>query len=522
VAFAAPLLRASELQNFSLHVFGRSRGGKTTALLCAMSVFGLGREEHLPNWNATGARLLEAAAGFCDVVFPLNEVGAAKGKRKQTYEGLRDLYAQFAEGSDRDRHSSFQGEAMRFCGICMATAEHSVAKYAAMADEFRDDGELFRAIDVAAFREGAKTILDLAPETIDQRKRLSTLRSDLKTFHGTAFAPYLEHLDQMGPGEVKRRVHELIAEFVGHMPAAAHDGVASQMAMNFGLLYAGATLAIEAGILPWTKDHLRRCLKRSFDDAFDRSKPIDPLILGLDILKANLRERVVERKPDSKFGVKDHPGYSTRMGGEKLMVVHTPQFGSWFSSKTQRNIVLEWLAEKGALRSGHSTVIRAVTPEVLNGVLRSWPDKSLVRSFEFTDPFPEAVVAAPRKSLRRLKLTKLGKGGENQSAGPAHRQSTREESTASKFIKIAQVKGVKARLARPAPYPMTPKKATLTKVVQSGQGSKVKAEPAKAAPRPATREKARVGKGDPNKGRKAKFAKVAKAALARYRSKRHK
>jgi hypothetical protein len=65
-----------------------------------MSVYGFGNESDLPNWNATGLRLLEAAAAFGDIVFPLNEVGAKKGRRAQTYEGLRDLYAHYAEGSD--------------------------------------------------------------------------------------------------------------------------------------------------------------------------------------------------------------------------------------------------------------------------------------------------------------------------------------------------------------------------------------------------------------------------------------
>ena len=104
-AFAAPLLRPSGLQNFTLHLSGRTRVGKTTELIAAMSVFGFGIELDLPNWNATGLRLLEAAAAFGDIVFPLNEVGAKKGRRAQTYEGLRDLYAQYAEGSDRERHS---------------------------------------------------------------------------------------------------------------------------------------------------------------------------------------------------------------------------------------------------------------------------------------------------------------------------------------------------------------------------------------------------------------------------------
>ena len=77
-AFAAPLLRPSGLQNFSLHLYGPTRVGKTTELIAAMSVFGFGNEPDLPTWSATALRRLEAATAFGDIVYSLNEVGAKK------------------------------------------------------------------------------------------------------------------------------------------------------------------------------------------------------------------------------------------------------------------------------------------------------------------------------------------------------------------------------------------------------------------------------------------------------------
>ena len=129
-AFAAPLLSATGLQNFGLHLFGPSRAGKTTTLLGSMSVYGYGREEDLPNWNTSGPRLLGSAGAFGDIVFPLNEVGAARGKRKQTYEGLRDLYAQFAEGRDRDRHSSWRpGKVARRSGFAASASRRRSIRF---------------------------------------------------------------------------------------------------------------------------------------------------------------------------------------------------------------------------------------------------------------------------------------------------------------------------------------------------------------------------------------------------------
>ena len=86
------------------------------------------------------------------------------------------------------------------------------------------------------------------------------------------------------------------------MPGAKHDGVARQLATNFGLLYAGGVLGIEAQVLPWSMDHLQRALTRAFTDAIENSKIIDPLAMGLDILKAELAAKIVERTEGSTFG----------------------------------------------------------------------------------------------------------------------------------------------------------------------------------------------------------------------------
>jgi hypothetical protein len=389
-AFAAPLLRLAGLPNFSLLIGGPARTGKSSTLLIATSVCGIGHEKYLLNWSGTGLGLLEAAAGFGDIVFPVNEVGAKKGKRSEAYEGLRDLFAQYAEGSDRERHSSHQPvEARRFRGICIATAERSIADYAKLADEDRDDGELFRAIDVIAVRKGKKTVLDLAPDTLDQRMCLKALRKDLEVQHGTALGPYIEHLIAMGDREVKLRIDALVREFVDHMPAAAHDNVADQMATNFGLLYAGAILGIDSGVLPWTKEHVRRTLKRGFDDALEYSKPIDHLAVGLESLKMNLREKIVERKLGSKFGPKDHAGFRKIEGDETLIVVNTSQFRSWFAGGRQFRSILEWLSSEGYLKQAEDATKGVVSQKDLDGVTLHWPNGKVVRSFVFRDPFYE-------------------------------------------------------------------------------------------------------------------------------------
>jgi putative DNA primase/helicase len=397
-ALAAPLLRASGLQNFALHIFGASRAGKSTALMVAMSVYGLAREDDLPNWNSSSARRLEEATAFGDILFPMNEVGANKGKKTAAYEQIRDLYAQYAEGVDRQRHTSWQtaknGEAVRFRGICISTAEHSVLDYAALAGETRDHGELFRGIDVSAVRKGHQTILDRAPKTLAQRKILEALRLACGECHGTAFDPYLEYLIDTGAVGLKHRVVTLTKEFLDHVRASGLDGVQQQIAKNFALIYAGGALGIEAGVLPWERPQLLASITLSLADALTLQTTADPLKQGLDILRKALRERIVDRTSSSNFGRAMHAGYRDRSGGSISIVVHTPAFGSWFTNKAERNAVLGWLATKGLLKRSSAGAGAPLTPKDLHGVGRRWPDGTYVKSFEFADPFPPTLSRA--------------------------------------------------------------------------------------------------------------------------------
>ena len=216
----------------------------------------------------------------------------------------------------------------------------------------------------------------------------------------------------MGPNEVKRRARALVKTFVGRMPGAKHDGVARQLATNFGLLYAGGNLGIEAQVLPWSMDHLQRALTRAFIDAIEGSKIVEPLAMGLDVLKAKLEVKILERKEGSTFGAKGRSGYWTCIDGGKAIVVHARQFGGWFHSKNQRNLVLDWLAAKGLFKCADAANPKVITAEDLKGVLRRWPDGSLVRSFEFSDPFPDKSLSRhqPRRNPK-LRKKVPGKGG---------------------------------------------------------------------------------------------------------------
>jgi hypothetical protein len=390
---AAPLMRASGLNNFTIFLSATTRGGKSTTMLVGMSVGGIGDEMKLMNWNSSGiAELLEASTAFNDTLFSLNEVGSAEGEKKEAYRILRGFYMKYADGRDRRRHSQWEkahgGRAKTFHGICMVSAEHPISWYAMQAGDARDGGELFRAIDLPVVQEGHVTVLDLAPEGLNHDEFLDQLRDDLKITHGSPIGPYIEHLRKIGAIPLNKRVRKLINAFVKAMPAAAHDKVARQIAKHIGVLYAGGVLGIEAGILPWNMAHVWKTHRAAFEAAYEHCKIVDPLEMGLKLLAANMRDNVVERATASTFGPHDHAGYWEILGGEKYFVVHSHQFRSWFSGDRQFRLVIEGLAAHGYLKQAEDSPEGIITQRDIDGHGPRWPHGKPVRSYIFRDPFP--------------------------------------------------------------------------------------------------------------------------------------
>ena len=145
-AFAAPLLAIVNRPSFTLNFCGRSRAGKSLATLAGASVIGTARIDDLVTWNITDAALEEYLAAFNDSVFPIDELGAMKGKAKDKYSRIRTLAYNIAHGSPTARHSSFiasqGGDQQGWRCIALTSNEQSVRDLAQAAKQERQHGEV--------------------------------------------------------------------------------------------------------------------------------------------------------------------------------------------------------------------------------------------------------------------------------------------------------------------------------------------------------------------------------------------
>ena len=115
--FAAVLFPFASLQPFGINIHGPSKVGKTTCLLVAGSVVGLGEVTDLLTWNVTDAGLQELLPAFNDCVIPVDELGLLKTD-KGAYDRLKNFAYVLSAGTERKRHSSWKTEGGRWRGLC--------------------------------------------------------------------------------------------------------------------------------------------------------------------------------------------------------------------------------------------------------------------------------------------------------------------------------------------------------------------------------------------------------------------
>jgi hypothetical protein len=398
-AFAAPLVRISGLQNFGVNIFGRSKVGKTTALLVGASAIGIGTERDLPNWNSTNNAFLETARGFADLMVPANEVGLLAGKRRDAYAPIRERIYTFSEGRDRARLSSSTmattWSSSFWQGIFVSTSEYSFNDYAAFSGETRGSGELARCLDVAAVGKGHTTIFDSYPKDVEAKRRkrwartqLTELRQNCARLHGTALQPYVVHLIAFSD-QLRKKVEKHCAVFMIAVRAMRLDGALEHAGRNFALIYAGGCMAIEAKILPWTEARLFRAVDACFHAAVEDIRGhTNSLGRARTILKKKLKsDEIVQAQPGKTVTPERCAGYWQEEGGIRSYTVHAKAFRSWFASRAQAVAVLRWLYDQGDL-IGEKGKIKP-SPRTTQWAERScrWPGDKVVKSIRFRDPF---------------------------------------------------------------------------------------------------------------------------------------
>jgi hypothetical protein len=199
---------------------------------------------------------------------------------------------------------------------------------------------------------------------------------------GTPFPPYIEFLISKGRETIAELVESRIQHFLESVNATFCDGVTAHVAKDFAILFAGASLAIKSGVLPWKNAFLLNSLSQSFEDARSAMKAANPLSLAKKILSARLADSIKKRTSESCFDETQAAGFKVQKEKNAIYVVHEKAFREWFDTDLQVSLIRQWLADKNLLVTS-----RSGGPGKAPTRNRRWPSGKNVRSIVFWEPF---------------------------------------------------------------------------------------------------------------------------------------
>jgi hypothetical protein len=286
-AFAALLLRRLNMDSFALNLFGTSSIGKTSGLHAAGSVAGLFGEKGLPGWADSVPSLEQLAVGHRDGALPLDDTADEGGSTLPIHKKAKLLAFMFGRNRGRNLDKSYEKKAnltvKEFRVIALSTSEFALKAIAESAAQRRIGGEEVRFIDVPAIEPGGVDIFDDLGLSVDENRTevgqrlVNDLRRDAVENQGFAMDRFMRRVAK-NPAAAVKRAKSHIAQFEAQVSSTLATGPDRRIAANFAVIYAGAALAIEYGILPWKKKETRAAIERCMVGAFATLRNPLPLV----------------------------------------------------------------------------------------------------------------------------------------------------------------------------------------------------------------------------------------------------
>jgi Domain of unknown function (DUF927) len=285
VAFTAIILSRISLPAFTVNIDGKTRKGKTTMMLGAASISGLGKGEEsgLVNFKTTNSSLDELMPAFNHHFLPINEMSLISSKEEEIYPVMKALTYDLPEGQSKRKNSkslfATNPEQSKFNLVCLSNGEKSIQHYAKLANRELNGGEYSRLMDIAAFRNTRENIFDYdlkyAVTDDDISDSLGKIRDVCKEHHGVAIAPYIEHIMSLTEEQFQNEWKVCAQEFSETIDKENLKDNMRHCIKNFSALYFAGCLAIDAGVLPDWKPHIRDVLHNLFNEIVSRYQNID-------------------------------------------------------------------------------------------------------------------------------------------------------------------------------------------------------------------------------------------------------
>ncbi|WP_234730185.1 DUF927 domain-containing protein [Acidocella facilis] len=254
IALAAPLLdMVPGMQGGGFHFYGNSRGGKSTALKVAASVWGKpDTSGQIRSWRTTDNALESIAENTNDLTLYLDELSQAISQTGGSHMISSAAYM-LANGQGKGRAAA-TGEAKEiktFRLLFVSNGERTLGDLMAADGSLQNAGVGVRMVDVPI--DGIKSVYNLHG-LASQKDLADALNANVMSAYGHAGKAFLASLVDARDAD-----HSALAELIRlmmdefkatNLPHGAHPQVQS-IAERFALCACAGELAINWGVLPW-------------------------------------------------------------------------------------------------------------------------------------------------------------------------------------------------------------------------------------------------------------------------------
>lgn len=251
--FAAPLMKAAAAESGGIHYYGRSSRGKTTAAQLAASVIGCGADpqeapEHayIQRWNSTANGLEGLTAAHNDSLLILDEIHTC-GAKDFGQVAYNITGGKGKTVMDKDRNLKQQ---RTWRTLVFSAGEISVRQKIEQEGNKVHAGQLVRVADVPINDTLIQDTHGMEPDAFALR-----LKRACSQYYGTAGPAFIkaliERFHYFHP--LSAHIKQALAEAEARLAVPRMEAEQRRTLRRFALLEVTGKLAVEFGVLPFTK-----------------------------------------------------------------------------------------------------------------------------------------------------------------------------------------------------------------------------------------------------------------------------
>ena len=279
--FAAPNLRPLKVNTFGFNFSDPTSGGKTLLVRLAASAAGLNSDEGPETWDGSAAAFEQRALGHRDSMMPLDDLSHLAGDTTQVAQIAKLVTFRLASNRPKAKAGQYV-QAHNLANtdwrvIPLSTSEDPLWGQVSLHGhgKRRVRGEEVRMINVRACVSDVGDIFDgptaskRVGGTLDERLRFVEQQERLAVkYQGEAYRAYLAK--RAADKTAIATLNKYITEYIKATSLPDQFRWLGRIRKFFAVVYASAALAIDYGVLPWSKKSTLKAIAACMTDAMEQ------------------------------------------------------------------------------------------------------------------------------------------------------------------------------------------------------------------------------------------------------------